>query len=523
VAVPEFEPESVTAEAPAERAARAPALELAGITKRFPGVLANDHVSLEVARGEIHGLLGENGAGKTTLMNIVYGLYQPDEGEIHVRGERVAIRSPQHAVELGIGMVHQHFMLVSDMTVAENVAMAPSRGPRLTRIDEVERRLSDLSRQYGLEVDPRAVVQDLPVGARQRVEILKLLYRGADLLVLDEPTAALTPPEWHELADFLRSMSDQGKSVVFITHKLDELFGLVDRCSVLRDGRVVGTVPVAETDKPGLARMMVGREITLRVQRPIVEPGAPVLDVQQLSLVEDGRALLDDITFQVRQGEVFGVAGVGANGQNELVDVLMGLSRPTAGEIRLDGEVLGGLTVRSFTARGGAVIPEDRHRDGVALELTVLDNLLMKEFDTGAFSRRGVIDLNRARRHAERLVAEYDVRTPGVGVPMQQVSGGNQQKAVLARELSRNPRLLLAFQPTRGLDVGAIEFVYGKLNEQKRGGAAILLISFELDEIFSMADRFAVMVGGRFLQVLDAHEADPERVGLLMGGEVERA
>jgi ABC-type uncharacterized transport system ATPase subunit len=523
VAVPEFEPESVTAEAPAERARRAPALELAGITKRFPGVLANDQVSLEVGRGEIHGLLGENGAGKTTLMNIVYGLYQPDQGEIHVRGERVAIRSPQHAVELGIGMVHQHFMLVPDMTVAENVAMAPSSGPGRTRLDEVERRLSDLSRQFGLHVDPRAVVQDLPVGARQRVEILKLLYRGANLLILDEPTAALTPPEWHELADFLRSMSDQGKSVVFITHKLDELFGLVDRCTVLRDGRVVGTVPIAETDKPGLARMMVGRDITLRVERPIVEPGPPVLEVAGLSLVEDGRAVLEDITFDVRQGEVFGVAGVGGNGQNELVDVLMGLSHPAAGEIRLDGETLDDVTVRSFTARGGAVIPEDRHRDGVALELTVLDNLLMKEFDTGAFSRHGVIDLNKARRHAERLVADYDVRTPGVGIPMHQLSGGNQQKAVLARELGRDPRLVLALQPTRGLDVGAIEFVYGRLNERKRAGAAILLISFELDEIFSMSDRFAVMVGGRFLQVLDAHEADPERVGLLMGGEVEHA
>jgi ABC-type uncharacterized transport system ATPase subunit len=308
---------------------------------------------------------------------------------------------------------------------------------------------------------------------------------------------------------------------VFITHKLDELFGLVDRCTVLRDGRVVGTVPIAETDKRGLARMMVGREITLRVERPIVEPGPPVLQVEGLSLVEDGRAVLDDITFEVRQGEVFGVAGVGGNGQNELVDVLMGLSRPTAGGIRLDGEALGDLTVRSFTARGGAVIPEDRHRDGVALELSVLDNLLMKQFDTDAFSRRGVIDLTKARQHAERIVAEYDVRTPGVAVPMQQLSGGNQQKAVLARELSRDPRLVLAFQPTRGLDVGAIEFVYGRLNEQKRAGAAILLISFELDEIFSMADRFAVMVGGRLLQVLNAHEADPERVGLLMGGEVE--
>jgi ABC-type uncharacterized transport system ATPase subunit len=419
--------------------------------------------------------------------------------------------------------VHQHFMLVPDMTVAENVALGPSLAPGLSRLGDVETRLAEVAREFGLAVDPRAVVEDLPVGARQRVEIAKLLYRGADLLILDEPTAALTPPEWAELAAFLRSMADGGKSVIFITHKLDELFGLVDRCTVLRDGRVVGTVRIDECDKPSLARMMVGREVTLRTERPIVEPGEPVLEVRGLTLRDDeGAALLDDVSFTIRAGEVFGVAGVSGNGQSELVEALIGLRKPDAGELRIGGKQLDDLDPTAFTAAGGALIPEDRHQEAVALELSLLDNLLLKEFARPQFSRRGVIDYGRAREHSERLVAEYDVRTPGVNVPMRQLSGGNQQKAVLARELSRDPKLVIAFQPTRGLDVGAIEFVYAKLNEQKRSGAAILLISFELDEIFTMADRFAVIVGGRFLRVLEGGQADPETVGMLMGGsEVE--
>jgi general nucleoside transport system ATP-binding protein len=508
--------------APGESASAAtqePALRLEGITKRFPGVLANDEVSLEVRNGEILGLLGENGAGKTTLMKIVYGLYQPDEGVIFRNGERVSIRSPQHAVELGIGMVHQHFMLVPDMTVAENVAMAPSNLPGLTRLSEVEARLDELCHTFGLEVDPRSPIEDLRLGARQRVEIVKLLYRGADLLILDEPTAALTPPEWHDLALFLRSLADQGRSVIFITHKLEELFGLVDRCTVLRDGRVVGTVPIGETDKPSLARMMVGREVTLRVERPVLEPGEVVLEVDGLTLAEDGRALLDGIGFEVREREVFGIAGVGGNGQNELVELLIGLRRPTEGEIRIGGKLLEHANPKTFVEAGGAVIPEDRHHEGVALELSLLDNLLIKEYRNPTFARRGVLDLERAREHAQRLVTEYDVRTPGIAVPMRQVSGGNQQKAVLARELGRKPALVIAAQPTRGLDVGAMEFVYQQLNIQKAAGAAILLISFELDEIFSMCDRFAVMVKGRFLRVLDAGSSDPETVGMLMGGE----
>jgi general nucleoside transport system ATP-binding protein len=501
-----------------------PALRLLGITKRFPGVLANDAVSLEVRKGEVLGLLGENGAGKSTLMNVVYGLYKPDAGEIQVDGRTVEIRSPQHALELGLGMVHQHFMLVPDMTVAENIAMGPSGLPRRTRLSDVERKVDELSRRFNLVVDPRAVIDDLTVGARQRVEIIKLLYRGADLLILDEPTAALTPPEWRELSAFLRGMADEGRSIIFITHKLDELFGLADRCTVLRDGRVVDTVDIGDTDKRALARMMVGREVTLRVERPIVEPGKPVLEVENLGLSDDaGRELLGDISFQVREGEIFGVAGVAGNGQTELVETLIGLRHPETGAIRLEGKSLEAIDPAAFTAAGGALVPEDRHDEAVALELSVLDNVLMKEYHAGRFASRGILDLRSARKRAEQLVRDFDVKTPSTSVPVRQLSGGNQQKLVLARELSRDPRLVIAFQPTRGLDVGAIEFVYGQLNEMKQRGGAVLLISFELDEIFTMADRFAVMVGGRFLEVLEGGTADPETVGMLMGGAEDAA
>jgi ABC-type uncharacterized transport system ATPase subunit len=504
---------------PAGRAEEPPALRLVDITKTFPGLRANDHVSLDVGRGEILGLLGENGAGKTTLMNIVYGLYQADSGSIQVNGKDVSIKSPQQAVSHGIGMVHQHFMLVPDMTVAENVALAPSLAPGLSRLKNVERSVDELSKRFGLSIDARAVVGDLSLGARQRVEIIKLLYRGADLLILDEPTAALTPEEWRELSLFLRSMADQGRSVIFITHKLDELFGLVDRCTVLRDGALVGTVAIAETDKQSLARMMVGREVALRVERPVIEPGRPVLEVSHLTVEADGRKLVDDVSFEVHAGEVFGVAGVGGNGQNELVDAIIGLQPAAAGVLRFDGEIPERLDPRRFTRLGGALIPEDRHEEGLALELTLAENVILKQFDQPPYSRRGILDLKRATELCEKLLAEYDVRAPGPGVPAGQLSGGNQQKLILARELSREPRLVVACQPTRGLDVGAMEFVYRKLNEAKRAGCAILLISFELDEIFSLSDRFAVMADGRFMATLTADEADVERVGLLMGGE----
>jgi ABC-type uncharacterized transport system ATPase subunit len=509
----------VSAAAPPPARDAPPLLRLRGITKQFGLLTANNAISLDVAHGEIHGLLGENGAGKTTLVNIVYGLVEPDTGSIEVDGQPVSIHSARQALELGIGMVHQHFMLVPDMTVAENVALGLGRGrPAPSRVRQVAAGLRDLSARFGLAVDPEAVVEELSVGVQQRVEILKLLYRGARLLILDEPTAALTPSEWRALAEVLASLRAEGRGILFITHKLDELFGVADRCTVLRDGAVVGTTEMATATNASLARMMVGRPVTLRVKRPLLEPGAPLLEVKGLTLVEDGRTLLDDVSFEVREREILGVAGVDGNGQRELVETLIGLRKPTQGTIAVGGEPLEHASPREFSRRSGAVVPEDRHRSGIAADLSLLSNLMLKDYFVRPFSRRGILDPRLAHEHGERLVREYDIRAPGLDVAARQLSGGNQQKAVLARELYSEPRLLLAAQPTRGLDVGAIEFVYERLLEHRARGGATLLISIELDEILSLSDRIAVIYEGRFLRVLDESEADPDVIGLLMAG-----
>jgi general nucleoside transport system ATP-binding protein len=498
----------------------APLLEMTGITKRFPGVVANHDIHLDVRRGEVHGLLGENGAGKTTLVNVLYGLLQPDEGQIAFDGDPVTIKTPREAMTLGIGMVHQHFMLVPDMTVAENVALGLKSGrPPLARLGDVSSRVWELSRRYRLRVNPDDMIEDLSVGMQQRVEILKLLYRGAQLLILDEPTSVLTPPEWEELSGVLRSLVEEGRSAIFITHKLDELLSVADRCTVLRDGAVVGTVDVAGSNKATLARMMVGREVVLRVERPVLEPGEPVLEVRHLSLVERGAPKLEDLSFTVREREILGVAGVDGNGQHELVEVLIGMRPPTAGEIAIGGQPVPGLTPRGFADRSGAVIPADRQHTALALDLSLMENLMMREFGDAPYTQRGILSLGAMRERSEELVGDYDIRTPSVLVRMRQLSGGNQQKTVLAREFTRSPKLLIASQPTRGLDVGAMEYVYRRLLEHKKGGGATLLISTELDEILSLSDRIAVMVEGRFLRILEAAEVDPEVLGLLMAGE----
>jgi simple sugar transport system ATP-binding protein len=497
----------------------APLLRLRGITKRFGALIANDRISLDVAHGEIHGLLGENGAGKTTLVNLVYGLLTPDAGSIEIDGERVEIESPRHALELGVGMVHQHFMLVQDMTVAENVALGLGRGrPTRSHVREVAARLRELSAQFGLQVDPAAQVEELSVGTQQRVEILKLLYRGARLLILDEPTAALTPGEWQALAGVLEALTGEGKGIVFITHKLDEVFGVADRCTVLRDGAVVGMAEMATATKPELARMMVGRPVTLRVERPPLAPGRTVLEVQGLTLVEDGRRLLDGVSFEIREREILGIAGVDGNGQRELVETLIGLRERSAGTIAVRGAPLLGTGPLEFSRRAGAVVPEDRHRSGIALELPVRENLMLKDAFRRPFSRLGVLRSRIAAQHCSRLAHAYDIRAGNLDAPAAQLSGGNQQKVVLARELHTEPELLIAAQPTRGLDVGAMEFVYSQILEHRARGGATLFVSIELDEILSLSDRIAVMFGGRFLRVLDAADADPESLGLLMAG-----
>jgi ABC-type uncharacterized transport system ATPase subunit len=496
-------------------------LRLTSITKRFPGVVANDDVSLDVRRGEVLAVLGENGAGKSTLMNIVSGILQPDEGTIEVDGVVVKIRRPSDARDVGIGMVYQHFALSPTLTVAENLALSSHSAGRffadISSIAETIRRMSEL---YHLEVDPDSLVADLSVGARQRVEIIKLLYQGAQILIFDEPTAVLTPLEWEHLVRVIRQFAAEGHSIVLITHKLDELMGVADRCTVLRNGKVSGTVRVADTNKAELARMTVGRDVLFDISVSDRPDGAAVIAVEDLRLVEpDGRVSLDGLNLEVRAGEILGVAGVDGNGQRELAEILTGLRSPTSGRLMVAGEWCRSITPVDFYSHGGAVIPADRHHTSLALGLSVRDNLLMKEITLGRLQRHGVIDRRAADAYCKELLREYDIRTPDLLTKVRQLSGGNQQKVVLARELSRRPSVLIAAQPTRGLDVGATEAVLNRLESERERGCAILLISTELEDLMQLSNRIAVMVAGRFIAVLDRSEATQTKLGLLMGGE----
>ena len=497
-----------------------PLFRLSGISKRFPGIWACRDASFEAFAGEIVGILGENGAGKSTLMNIATGLLRPDGGQIEFEGHPVTIRSPMDARRLGIGMVHQHFMLVPTMTVAENAAIgARPRRPPLSDVRRVAAHLREVSERYGFPIDPNARIEDLSVGARQRVEILRVLAQGAKLVILDEPTSVLTPQEWDDLSGILLALAAEGKGIILITHKFDELFAVADRCVVMRDGQTIGNVAMKDATKPALARMMVGRDLVLRVEPVHVDPGEPVLSVSDICLTDDtGRQLLDKINFEIREGEILGVAGVDGNGQDELVAVLSGLISATDGEIHFKGSPVPQFSPRDFVEMGAAVIPADRHGQGVVLDLSVEDNLMMSDFWTDAFSKRGWLRRAPIHDRTRRLISEFNIRTPNAAVLLRQLSGGNQQRVVLARELDRHPKLLIAAQPTRGLDVGAVEFVYERITQHKQCGGATLLISTELDEILSLADRVAVMVGGRVLQILDIHDADAERLGLLMAG-----
>jgi len=498
-----------------------PVLELRGITKRFPGVLANDHIDLTLEEGEIHALLGENGAGKTTLMNILYGLYQPDEGQIVVRGQEATIHGPNDAIALGIGMVHQHFMLVPPLTVTENVMLGVESVRNGIFLDhkQVAQRVGEISRRYGLEVNPDTYVRDIPVGVQQRVEIIKVLYRLADILILDEPTAVLTPQEVERLFQTIFVLVERGNSLIFITHKLKEALHIANRITVLRDGRVAGTVTPAQTTEAQLAAMMVGREVELVVRKKPASPGDVVLQVQGLQVLDDHHHLaVNDISFEVRAGEVLGIAGVQGNGQTELVQALTGLRPMVDGEVTILGSAVTRATPRQILQMGVAHVPEDRQGDGLVLSFPVHDNLVLNTYYLPPFANGLITQQEAVIATASRLVEEFDVRTPSVFVPTSTLSGGNQQKVIVAREFSRPIQLLIAAQPTRGLDVGSIEYIHSCIIQKRDEGTAVLLASPELDEVIALSDRIAVMYKGRIVDIVPAAGVNKEYLGLLMAG-----
>ncbi len=498
-----------------------PALRARGITKRFPGVSANDRIDLDLWPGEIHALLGENGAGKSTLMNILYGLYRPDEGTIFVNGKEQRFSGPSDAIAAGIGMVHQHFMLVPPLTVTENIMLGgeATHGGILLDKAAAARRIETLSAGYGLQVNPNARIEDLPVGAQQRVEILKAFYRNADVLILDEPTAVLTPQEALDLFAIMRRLADGGKAIVFITHKLKEVLAAADRITVLRHGRVAGTADPRTTTEAELASLMVGRTVLLQVVKKPPQIGKPVLTLGGLAVRDNrGHLAVDGLDMQVREGEIFGIAGIEGNGQTELVEALTGLRKVAGGRITLDGRDVTLADTRRLIDNGLAHVPEDRHKHGLVLTYSVADNLVLNTYDEEPFSHGPLRNDSFIVSFARKLVKKFDVRTASVMTQARNLSGGNQQKAVLARELSRQIRFLVAAQPTRGLDVGSIEFIHKQIVAQRDEGVAVLLVSAELDEVLALSDTIGVIYKGKLVAVMPREEATREKLGLLMTG-----
>ncbi|MGG0543701.1 ABC transporter ATP-binding protein [Priestia aryabhattai] len=501
-------------------------IEMLDIRKEFPGIVANDNITLQVKKGEIHALLGENGAGKSTLMNVLFGLYQPEKGQIRVNGQEVKITDPNVANDLGIGMVHQHFMLVQNFTVTENIILGnePTRTGKIN-IKKAAQDIQELSNQYGLSVDPYAKIQDISVGMQQRVEILKTLYRGADILIFDEPTAALTPQEITELIQIMKKLIQEGKSIILITHKLKEIMSVCDRCTIIRKGVGVGTVNVQETNPDELAALMVGREVHFKTEKKTATPKEAVLTIKEL-VVEDSRGVeaVSSLDLSVRAGEIVGIAGVDGNGQTELIEAITGLRKIKSGSVTLKNQELSTLSTRKITESGVGHIPQDRHKHGLVLDYTIGENIGLQTYYQKPMSKSGILNYKEVYKKAKELIAEYDVRTPSEYTQARSLSGGNQQKAIIAREVDRSPELLIAAQPTRGLDVGAIEFIHKKLIEERDKGRAVLLVSLELDEVMNLSDRIAVIYEGKIVDIVDPKETNEQELGLLMaGGTREKA
>lgn len=498
-----------------------PVVELKQITKRFSGIVANDSISLKLHKGEILALLGENGAGKSTLMNILFGLYQPDEGSIEIKGKAVNIDNPNMAIDLGIGMVHQHFKLVQPFTVTENIilGMEPKKLGFHVDYKTATAKIKQLSDQYGLKVDPNSKISDISVGMQQRVEILKTLYRGADILIFDEPTAVLTPQEITELMSIMRRLVAEGKSIILITHKLKEIMHISDAVTIIRRGKVVDTLKTSETDPNTLAEKMVGRNVSFKIDKKPATPGEAILQVRDLKLKnKEGVPVLNGLSLEVRAGEILGVAGVDGNGQSELIQALTGLRKVDSGSVTMKDLQLTNRSPRYVTEQGVSHIPEDRHKHGLVLDFTMSENMILETYYKEPFNKGGFLNQQEIDKQANKLIQQFDVRTPSIETKARSLSGGNQQKAIIAREIDKNPELLIAAQPTRGLDVGAIEFVQQQLISQRDQGKAVLLISFELDEIMNVADRIVVIYEGRIVGEVLPEETNDQELGLMMSG-----
>ncbi|MDU6209224.1 MAG: ABC transporter ATP-binding protein [Clostridium perfringens] len=498
-------------------------VEMLNIRKEFPGIVANDNITLQLRKGEIHALLGENGAGKSTLMGILFGMNQPDKGVIKVRGKEVKITNPNVANDLGIGMVHQHFKLVENFTVTQNIVLGCE--PKILfglgmDLNKAAKRIEELSKQYGLNVDPNAKIENISVGMQQRVEILKMLYRDADVLILDEPTAVLTPQEIDELIKIMKNLINEGKSIIIITHKLKEIKAAADRCTVIRRGRYIGTVDVKTTSEAEMAKMMVGREVSFKVNKKPAKPGDVVLDIKNLSVKNNKKVLgLKDFSIDVRAGEIVGIAGVEGNGQSELIEAITGLRKSESGTINFKNKDITRESIRNRINSGIAHIPEDRHKRGLVLDYTIEENMVLEVYDKKSFSNKGLLNKKEIKKYAEKIIDEFDVRSgEGAESIARSLSGGNQQKAIIGREIELNPELLIAAQPTRGLDVGSIEYIHKRLVEQRDSGKAVLLVSLELDEILNVSDRIAIINNGELIGVVNADETNENEVGLMMAG-----